>query len=109
MITYTEELLGKIQIKQKENVFNIEIRRGNCLAVFIHIGKNKNSEIIHTLYNFFADEKHIKNIIKHDKKVIYDEVLEINLNMFYKESYTLLKYFLESGYKVLCYKENNNK
>lgn len=109
MLTYTEELLGKIKIKQKENVFEIEIRKGNCLAVFIHVGKNQKGETIHTLYNFYADEQHLKNIIKNDKKIIFDEVLEIELYMAYKESYTLLKYFVESGYKVLCYKEINNK
>ena len=108
MITYTEELLGKIQIKQKENVFEIEIRKGNCLAVFIHVGKNQEGETIHTLYNFYADEQQLKNIIKNDKKIIFDEVLEIELNMAYKECYTLLKYFVNSGYEVKCKNENIN-
>lgn len=108
MITYTEELLGKIQIKQKENVFEIEIRKGNCLAVFIHVGKNQEGETIHTLYNFYADEQHLKNIIKNDKKIIFDEVLEIELNLAYKECYTLLKYFVNSGYEVKCKNENIN-
>lgn len=108
MLTYTEEKLGKITIKQKENVFEIEIRKGNCLAVFIHVGKNQEGETIHTLYNFYADEQHLKNIIKNDKKIIFDEVLEIELNMAYKECYTLLKYFVNSGYEVKCKNENIN-
>lgn len=104
MLTFTEELLGKIKIKQKENVFEIEIRKGNCLAVFIHVGTNQKGETIHTLYNFYADEQHLKNIIKKDKKIIFDEVLEIELYMAYKECYTLLKYFVNSGYEVKCKK-----
>lgn len=108
MLTYTEEKLGKIKIKQKENVFEIEIRKGNCLAVFIHVGKNQKGETTHTFYNFYADEQHLKNIIKNDKKIIYDEVLEIELNMAYKECYTLLKYFVNSGYEVKCKNENIN-
>ena len=35
--------------------------------------------------------------------VLADEVVSIELNMFYKENYTLLKYFVKSGYKVKCY------
>lgn len=104
MLTYTEELLGKIKIKKKENVFEIEIRKGNCLAVFIHVSTNQKGETIHTLYNFYADEQHLKNIIKNDKKIIFDEVLEIELYMAYKECYTLLKYFVNSGYEVKCKK-----
>lgn len=108
MLTFTEELLGKIKIKQKENVFEIEIRKGNCLAVFIHVDKNQEGETIHTLYNFYADEQHLKNIIKKDKKIIFDEVLEIELYMAYKECYTLLKYFVNSGYEVKCKNKNIN-
>lgn len=108
MLTFTEELLGKIKIKQKENVFEIEIRKGNCLAVFIHVGKNQEGKTIHTLYNFYSDEQHLKNIIKNDKKIIFDEVLEIELNMAYKECYILLKYFVNSGYEVKCKNENIN-
>ena len=50
----------------------------------------------------------LKNIIKKDKKIIFDEVLEIELNMAYKECYILLKYFVNSGYEVKCKNENIN-
>lgn len=38
------------------------------------------------------------------------KVIKCDLNMYYKENYTLLKYFVKSGYKVMChYKEPKKK
>jgi hypothetical protein len=51
-------LMGTMTIKQGEKKFKIEIRQGNCLAVFLHICKAEDGKgYIHTLYNFFADEQ----------------------------------------------------
>ena len=110
-LTYTETTIGKIVIKQGDNKFNLQIRQGNCLAVILHVRKSTEEELkenpkgkyVHTLYSFFGDEQHLKNLLKNEGKVLFDEVVSIELNMFYKENYTLLKYFTKSGYKVKCY------
>lgn len=100
MISFTEELLGKVTIKQGINEFEIEIRRGNCLAVFIY--DNGDSYI---LYNFYADKTHLNNIKKSCGKIWSDEVISCRLNLRYKESKTLLDYFVKDGIKVECYYE----
>lgn len=100
MINFTEELLGKVTIKQGINEFEIEIRRGNCLAVFIY-----DSGDSYTLYNFYADKTHLNNIKKNCGKIWSDEVISCRLNLRYKESKTLLDYFVKDGIKVECYYE----
>lgn len=110
-LRYGETTIGKIVIKQGENKFNLQIRQGNCLAVIINVRKATEEELkeqpeskyIYTLYSFFGDEKHLKNMMKQYGNVLADEVISIELNMLYKENYTLLKYFVKSGYKVKCY------
>lgn len=115
-LTYTGTTIGKIVIKQKigdypERRFTIQIRTGNCLAVLLHIRRLTEEELkehpagkwMHSLYSFFGDEQHLKNMLKEYGKVLFDDVVSIRLNMFYKENKTLLKYFLKSGYEVRCY------
>lgn len=53
-------MMGTITIKQGENKFKIQIRQGNCLAVFIHVGKQDDGTYLHTLMQFFSDEEHLK-------------------------------------------------
>jgi hypothetical protein len=106
MIRYTEELLGKMVIKQNENEFEIEIRRGNCLAVFIFVDRDDNENVFHTLYNFFADTKHIKQIAKNRNGDIFGhKVTKLSLNMYYEESYKLLKQLVKY-YNIECYYGN---
>ena len=113
-LTYTGTTIGKIVIKdaiRKDKKWNLQIRTGNCLAVIIHSRKcteeelkeNPKGKYVHTLYSFFVDGKHLQNILKSKGKVLFDDVVSIELNMFYEENYTLLKYFVKSGYKVKCY------
>lgn len=108
-ISYNGNVIGTMTVTQGDNKFNIEIRQGNCLAVFIH--RYKIDEQIHSsLQYFFADEQHLKNICKAvDKKEMegifpYDEVNEIRLNMRYKESAKLLKHLVKY-YEINCYYE----
>jgi len=114
MLRYSGTTIGKIVIKdsiRKDKKWTLQIRQGNCLAVIIHVRKSTEEELkehpqgkyIHTLYSFFDDEAHLKNMMKSKGKVFFDEVVSVELNMFYKENYTLLKYFVKSGYKVKCY------
>ena len=95
-------LMGTMTIKQGENKFKIQIMQGNCLAVFIHVSKQEDGRYLHTLYSFYADEAHLKRIIKNDGKPFWDEIVSIELNMYYKECATLLKHLVKF-HKVKCY------
>lgn len=94
--------MGKITIKQKEKTFDVNIYAGNALAIFI-CKYEQNGEERYVLYNFFADKKHCDNIIKNGKRLFTDEVVSIELNIFYKSAHTLLDILAKSGYKVSCY------
>lgn len=100
-LTYTKELLGTMTIVQNNHKFKIQIRKANCLAVFIH-ERIDGEEITHTLYSFFSNEQHLKNLIEYDKKPFYDEVKNIKLNMKYKECETLLKHLVKF-YNITAY------
>lgn len=41
MVIFNETVLGKMIIEQNEKEFEIQIRQGNCLAVFIYEFKNE--------------------------------------------------------------------
>ena len=100
-VEFYAEQLGKMVVKHKDQEFNVEIRRGNCLAVFI----TDNGEY-YSLFMFFADEKHLKNLVKDFNGDLFGyEVVSIELNTRYKESMTMLKYLPKCGYKVTCYYE----
>lgn len=116
MLRYNGTTIGTITIKQnhygEEYKYTLQIRQGNCLAVVIFVRKSTEEELAknpegkwyHSLYTFFADEQHLKNILKHEGDVLFGEkVVGIKLNLFYKECNTLLKYFTKSGHKVTCY------
>ena len=104
MITYNENLMGKMTIKQAHGTFEIEIRQGNCLAVFVHIRKAEDGDgYIHTLYNFFADEEHLKRIIKNIKAPFgSEEIVSLELNCKYKECLKMLKHLVKF-YPINCY------
>lgn len=100
-ITFNQDLLGTFTLVQGDNEFKIEIRRGNCLAVMIYdVGD------YWELYNFWADEQHIKNILKHSTNAqpLLGQVKDVRLNMKYKESAKILKYIVKET-EVTCYYE----
>ena len=115
MLRYNGTTIGKIVIEQEcgdEKLrFPIQIRQGNCLAVFLFVRKATPEELAkdpkgkwyHQPYSFFVDERHCENLIKNEGSLFCDKVVSIKLNMFYRENYKLLKYFVLSGYKVTCY------
>lgn len=115
MLNYSGITYGYLTIKQGKERFKIDIRQANCLCAFIHVRKSTEEELkkygpdakyVHTLYSFFNDAQHIKNIMKdNDGKLFWDEVVKIELNTFYKESLTLLQHFTKAGYRVECYYE----
>lgn len=100
MVTFTNEKIGSFTLVQDGNEFEIEIRRGNCLAVMIY-----DTGECYSLFNFYADEQHIKNILKNGSKLFNDKIKNMRLNMKHKESKTLLKYFLNEIDEIICYKE----
>lgn len=97
--------MGKITIKQREKIYDVNIYAGNALAIFICEYK-QNGEERYFLYNFFADKAHCDNIIENRKRLFTDEVVSIELNLCYKNAQKLLDIFVKNGYRVLCYYEN---
>ena len=96
--------MGKITIKQREKVYDVNIYAGNALAIFIY-EYEQNGKERYGLYNFFAGEDHCNNIIKNDKRLFSDDIVNIELNLYYKSAKTLLNILVKNGYKVLCYCE----
>jgi len=125
-IRYNENIMGVVTIAQqrqdedKPRKYKIQIRQGNCLAVFLYVYKQENPEDpkypwVHQLMNFLGDEQHLKNIVKEKKKDAFawmlsaDWIDKVELNLFYKESNTLLKYMVRDGLKVKCYYKEDKK
>lgn len=96
--------MGEMTIKQKEKTFDVNIYAGNALAIFI-CEYEQDGEERYVMYHFFADKKHCDNIIKNGKRLFTDEVVSIELNLFYKSAHTLLDILARNGYKVSCYYE----
>lgn len=94
--------MGKMTIKQKEKTFDVNIYAGNALAIFICEFKI-DDEDRYILYHFFADKKHCGNIIKGGKRLFTDEIVSIELNLYYKSAQTLLNILAKNGYEVRCY------
>lgn len=119
-LRYSSRNLGTMTIVQKRGdeekprEFKLQIREGNCLAVFMNIYKEKEPKDpklpwVHQLVAFFADERHLKNIVQsYDKEAFACffnavKIKNVKLNLFFKESKTLLKYMIRDGLKVECY------
>ena len=111
MIRYDSTTIGTMVLKQRGKMFKLQIRKGNCLAVIIYVRKltdeemleNPVSKYMHTLYDFYLDGKHLSKRLKKDGDVLGKDIVDVELNLFYEESQTLLKYFVKSGHKVKCY------
>lgn len=96
--------MGKITIKQREKIYDVNIYAGNALAIFI-CEYEQNGEERYVLYNFFADKKHCDNIIESGKRLFFDKIVNIELNLYYKSAQALLNILVKNGYKVSCYYE----
>lgn len=103
-VNYKKEL-GRIIIEQDGRRFNLGIYEANCqYGAVVWTGKDEKGELRRILMTFWADEQHMKNIVKNEGSLMCGEkVLRAELNMYHKENYTLLKYMMASGYKVKCY------
>ena len=106
--------------RQVYNKYPIQIRDGNCMAIFLHIWKDPEPEDPerpwrHDLQMFFVDEEHMKRCLKDYKqgeafeKVIFGKLKNIKLNIYYKNMLTLAKYMTRDGLKVTCYYKEPKK
>ena len=101
------------------NKYPIQIRDGNCMAIFLHIYKQEKPEDpkwpwVHQLQSFLIDEDHLKNVIKERKQNVFEYILNgklknIRLNIYYKDMLTLAKYMTRDGLEVKCYYEEPKK
>lgn len=80
-----KDKMGKLTIRQKGKKFNVNIYSGNALAVFVYEYTFGGKEM-YSLYDFFADKKHVSKIISNRKKLIDDDVVKIELNLWYKSA-----------------------
>lgn len=87
----------------------MDICQCNALASLIYKYVDKDGKNMCQLYTFFADKKHCQNIVKHHGKLMNDEIVNITLNLWYKESKTLLDFFLKDGHQVTCYRKEPEK
>lgn len=102
---------GVIHYTQRSDLkrFTIKIHWANALCAFIYHYKTDDGKKLAQLVSFFADEQHLKNCEKSwngDSLGFISDVgigITIRLNVYYKESMTLLKHFTKAGYKVTCY------
>lgn len=117
-LTYNGTTIGKVTIEQEHNKtkhrYELQIRQGNVrFGVVIYERplteeEKKEAEpgatVLHSLMTFWADEQHLKNMMKFEGSIMPGyKVVRAELNMAYKENYTLLKYMMQSGFKVMCY------
>ena len=126
MLHYYSTKLGTLTIVQKSHIddkprkFKIEIREGNCLAVFLYIYKEEKPDDpkkpwVHQLVAWFNDEQHVKRVMRNYTKDAFAglfsavKIEKVKLNLYYKESKTLLKYMVRDGLKVECYYKEPNK
>ena len=101
---------GRMTIRQHSREgeprdYELKIVHGNCLAVWIF-----ETEEEYHLFFFLNDKSHGRRIIKNtpDHTLLGkwgEDVVYIELNMYYKESKDLLDLFMASGYEVKCYYE----
>ena len=107
---------GEIKVRQASDnrETKVAIHWANALCAFVYHYKDDEGKKMVQLISFFADEQHIKNCMKnfpsHDCLDFFmGKVVSVKLNLFYKESNILLKYFVRSGHKVTCYYKEDKK
>lgn len=87
MICYNYEVMGIIDaVDRFGNPFKVEIRNGNCLAIFLVV----NEDDTRSLYSFVSDEEHLNNMLMGDFHYIYDRCLRAVVDISYSKMQTLL-------------------
>lgn len=104
---------GEIKVRQNSDnrLETIKIHQANALCAFIYHYKEDDGTKMAKLVSFFADEQHIKNCEKSygDPIDFFNaDVVGVKLNLYYKESRTLLKYIVKH-HNVECYYKEDKK
>ena len=108
---------GVIKVRQERNdgskVFTIKIHWANALCAFIHHRVDEEGTKWADLVSWFADEGHLKRFANECDgdclAFLYGDIVSVKLNLYYKESMTLLKHIVKSGHKVTCYYKEPKK
>lgn len=106
---YYKMRIGTIYVTISKKVFaRVNIFGGNCLCAFTQWYTDKETgKTMESLISFYLDEQHLKRCLKNGMTAApCNGITKIRLNTYYKESWTLAKYFTKEGHKVeLYYKE----
>lgn len=105
---YYKQRIGDIYARCGDGkVRRCNIFGGNCLCVVTQWYKDeKTGKTMERLLSFFADEQHIKNIIKKENALSpVRDITSIRLNTYYKEAMILAKYLCKWHKVTLYYKE----
>ena len=112
---YYKMRIGTIYVPiSKRVIARVNIFGGNCLCVFTQwYTDEKTGKQMESLMSFYIDENHLKRYVKNGNKALpVNSCSSIHLNTYYKESFTLAKYFTKEGHKVTMYykepKESKN-
>ena len=103
LIPCYNQIMGDLLLTQKGESYLITIYRANCTCAFIHTYTQEDGNKAHKLISFFQDKKHIQNMLDAGVDALYGSLEQINLNLYYKQSYYVLEYFVKRGYQVNCY------
>ena len=102
-------VMGELTLKQGENKFKIHICAANAVCAFFYKHKDEKGGEWCDLQGFLADKKHVDNLIKNKVELFYGDITKVKLNMWYKDSAEILRYFTRMGVKVECYYKERKK
>lgn len=118
MLTWNwKQKVGHFIVEQRlanheEVQFEITMYKGNCLCVNVWKCSNDKDEDKYAIFDYWCDMKHLKNCLglsKGFKKNLYGDVnnkmLEIHLNIYFKEMLKVAELFAKIGVKVVLYYE----
>ena len=102
-----DKKIGKLEIKQGEKKFDIDVYRGNALAIFINEWKNEEGKDVWMMYNFFCDKDHFRNCTK-DKTWNYaEEWVKLTLWEVPNDFWIILKDLAKRGVTIEIRRKEN--
>lgn len=80
-----EEKVGSLLIKQTaDQTFTINLYRGNALLIMLWEWEENGKEM-YNMYNFFADLKHLTNVVKNDPQIFAEWQAIVIHRKYYKK------------------------
>lgn len=108
-LNYNNNIIGTYTLVEGKNKFQIEMRECNALTCNIYVYYEGNTRM-HQLVSFLVDEQHCKNIMKTHKDIFMNAKIEdLELNTYFKQTHTLIKYLIKSKREFSCYYIEPNK